>query len=279
MVLTAAGSGSVSVPCKILWFSLRLLDIFSCSGIRYGLKVRFWRFWCWSLVALVWMGESMGAGLFGLGVVVRISLADSGTAVARRSSILWDSSSGCRYWRSRLVFMSVVVLLLGSCCCFMVTRLWWSWIHQRVWGLCISISPGLDCSSRFVSVFRSAVQDSADYDVGSYFFHRIWRGDFRLAFGGAECSALCDGVGWSWGSVGFFVSSVWISQLDSKALSSVLDSLLFLPELPLRLLVNYPLWSFGLVTLCHSLVLNRRVLPDFLVRDFGASAQSRLVME
>ncbi|WZY93405.1 hypothetical protein YC2023_065734 [Brassica napus] len=40
------------------------------------------------------MGESMGAGLFGLGVVVRISLADSGTAVARRSSILWDSSSG-----------------------------------------------------------------------------------------------------------------------------------------------------------------------------------------
>ena len=39
----------------------------------------------------------MGSGLFGLGVVVRISLADSGTTVARRSSVLWDSSSGCRY--------------------------------------------------------------------------------------------------------------------------------------------------------------------------------------
>ncbi|CAN6842008.1 unnamed protein product [Brassica oleracea] len=36
----------------------------------------------------------MGVGLFGLGVVVRISLADSGTAVARRSSVLWDSPSG-----------------------------------------------------------------------------------------------------------------------------------------------------------------------------------------
>lgn len=167
MVLTAAGSGSVSVPCRLIWFSLGLLDNFSCSGIRSGLKVRLWRLWCWSLVALVWMGESMGVGLFGLGVVVRISLVDSGTAVARRSSVLWDSSSGCLYWRSRLVFMSVVVLLLVPCCCFMVTRLWWSWIHWRVLGLCISISPGLDCFSRFVSVGREAVLVSLYLRFGS----------------------------------------------------------------------------------------------------------------
>ncbi|CAN6998072.1 unnamed protein product [Brassica rapa subsp. trilocularis] len=41
----------------------------------------------------------MGAGLFGLGVVVRISLVDSGTAVARRLFV----SGGCLWFLSELV--------------------------------------------------------------------------------------------------------------------------------------------------------------------------------
>ncbi|CDY36658.1 BnaCnng07600D [Brassica napus] len=53
----------------------------------------------------------MGVGLFGLGVVVRISLADSGTAVARRLFV----SGGCFL---RTILLIVLAVASGKVCSF-----------------------------------------------------------------------------------------------------------------------------------------------------------------
>ncbi|KAF2600565.1 hypothetical protein F2Q68_00008078 [Brassica cretica] len=133
------------------------------------------------------MGESMGVGLFGLGVVVRISLEDSGTAVARRCVVIGS-----------------LLLLHG---------------HEAL-----------------------MVLDSLE-SVG----------------------------------VGFFVSSVWVSQLDSKALSSVLDSLLFLPELS-----SVRSWCSTFAFVGELSIVKLRfadVVPFLGFKPTGSSKLSKLISE